>query len=96
LPLRLVRILSDGLIFLTIGVSKFVTRLSIISESTLFGKNNVLDKTLLIYHEIKSSICCWYLITKDIVVYMFWKTIREIDVGTERLLSLHLTLSVKG
>jgi hypothetical protein len=56
----------------------------------------VLDKTPLIYHEIKSSICCWYLIMKDIVVYMFRKNIREIDVGTERLLSLHLTLSVKG
>jgi hypothetical protein len=56
----------------------------------------VLDKTLLIYHETKSSICYWYLITNDIVVYMFGKTMREIDVGTERLLSLYLTLSVKG
>jgi hypothetical protein len=71
-------------------------RLPIISESTLFGENNVLDKTPLIYHETKLSICCWYLITKDIIVYMFWNTIREIDVGTKRLLSLHLTLSVKG
>jgi hypothetical protein len=71
-------------------------RLSIISESTLFGENNVLDKTPLIYHETKSSICCWYLITKDIVVYMFQNTMREIDVGTKRLLSLHLMLSVKG
>jgi hypothetical protein len=56
----------------------------------------VLDKTPLIYHETKLSIYCWYLIIKDIVVYMFWKTMREIDVGTERLLSLHLTLFVKG
>jgi hypothetical protein len=56
----------------------------------------MLDKTPLIYHETKSSICCWYLITKDIVVYMFWNTMREIDVGTKRLLSLHLTLGVKG
>jgi hypothetical protein len=56
----------------------------------------VLDKTPLIYHETKLSICCWYLITKDIVAYMFRKTMREIDVGTERLLSLHLTLSVEG
>jgi hypothetical protein len=56
----------------------------------------VLDKTPLIYHETKSSICCWYLIMLSIVVYMFRKTMREIDVGTERLLSLHLTLSIKG
>jgi hypothetical protein len=56
----------------------------------------VLDKTLLIYHETKLSICCWYLIMLSIVVYMFWKTMREIEVGTEILLSLHLTLSVKG
>jgi hypothetical protein len=76
-------------------ISKSITRLLIISESTLFGENNVLDKTLLIYHETESSICCWCLITKDIVVYMFHKTMREIDMGTERLLSLHLTLSVK-
>jgi hypothetical protein len=69
-------------------------RLLIISESTLFGENSLLDKTPLIYHETKSSICCWYLITKDIVIYMFWKTMREIDVGTKRLLSLHL-LSIK-
>jgi hypothetical protein len=56
----------------------------------------VLDKNSLIYHETKLSICCWYLITKDIVVYTFQKTMREIDVGAERLLSLHLTLFVKG
>jgi hypothetical protein len=56
----------------------------------------VLDKTPLIYDKTMLSICCWYLITKDIVVYMFWKTMREIDVSTERLLSLNLTLSVKG
>jgi hypothetical protein len=56
----------------------------------------MLDKTELIYHETKLSICCWYLIMKDIIVYMFRKTMREIDVGTERLLSLHLTLSIKG
>jgi hypothetical protein len=68
----------------------------IISGSTLFGENNVLGKTPLIYQETKSSICYWYLITKDIVVYMFWKTVVEIDMGTERLLFLHLTLSVKG
>jgi hypothetical protein len=71
-------------------------RLSIISENILFRENNVLDKTPLIYHETKSSIYCWYLITKDIIVYMFRKTMREIDVGIERLLSPHLTLSVKG
>jgi hypothetical protein len=76
-------------------ISKSVTRLPIISESTLFGENNVLDKTPLIYHETKSSIYCWCLIMKDIIVYMFQKTMREIDVGTERLLSLHLTLSIK-
>jgi hypothetical protein len=56
----------------------------------------VLDKTPLIYLESKSPICCWYLIMKDIVVNMFQKTMREIDVGTERLLSLHLTSSIKG
>jgi hypothetical protein len=71
-------------------------RLPIISGSILFGKNNVSDKTPLLYHETKSSICCWYWIMKDIVVYMFQKTMREIDVVTERLLSLHLTLSIKG
>jgi hypothetical protein len=71
-------------------------RMLIISGSTLFGENNVLDKTPLIYHETKSSTCCWYLIMKDIVVYMFWKTMREIDMDTRRFLSLHLTLSVKG
>jgi hypothetical protein len=45
----------------------------------------VLDKSLLLVfnHE-------------DIVIYMFQKTMREIDVGTERLLWLHLTLSIKG
>jgi hypothetical protein len=56
----------------------------------------VLDKTPLIYHETKSLICCWYLIMKDIVIYMFRKTMRKIDVGTKKLLSSHLTLSVKG
>jgi hypothetical protein len=56
----------------------------------------VLDKTPLIYHETKLSMCCLYLITKDIGVYMFRKTMKEIDVGIERLLSLYLTLSVKG
>jgi hypothetical protein len=50
----------------------------------------------LIYHETKSSICLWYLILLSIIVYLFWKTMREIDVGTKRLLSLHLMLSVKG
>jgi hypothetical protein len=55
----------------------------------------VLDKTMLIYHETKKSICCWYLITKDIAVYMFWKTMREIDVCTERLLSLHKRVITK-
>jgi hypothetical protein len=33
-------------------------RLPIISGSTLFADNNVLDKTPLIYHETKSSIYC--------------------------------------
>jgi hypothetical protein len=70
--------------------------LLIISESTLFGENNVLDKTPLIYHKTKLSICCWYLIMLSIVVYTFWKTMREIDVGIERLFLLHLTLSIKG
>jgi hypothetical protein len=70
-------------------------QLPIISESILFGENNVLDKTPLIYHKTKSLICCWYLITKDIVVYTLWYTMREIDVGTKRLLSPHLTLSIK-
>jgi hypothetical protein len=56
----------------------------------------VLEKTPLIYHETKSSICCWYLIMKDIVVYMFRKTMREIDVDTERFVLLHLRLSIKG
>jgi hypothetical protein len=71
-------------------------RLPIISESTLFGENDVLDKTPFTYHETKSSICCWYLIMLSIVVYTFWKTMREIDVGAERLILLHLTLFVKG
>jgi hypothetical protein len=56
----------------------------------------VLDKTPLIYLETKSSICFCYLIMKDIVAYMFWNTMREIDVGTEILLLPHLTLSVRG
>jgi hypothetical protein len=29
------------------------------------------------------------------VIYTLRQTMREIDVGTERLLSLHLTLSIK-
>jgi hypothetical protein len=37
-------------------------RLAVISGSILYRENNVLDKTPLIYHETKSSICCWYLI----------------------------------
>jgi hypothetical protein len=28
----------------------------------LFRENNELDKTPLIYHKTKLSICCWYLI----------------------------------
>jgi hypothetical protein len=49
-----------------------------------------------IYHKTKSSICCWYLIMISTVVYTFQKTMSEIDVGTERLLLLHLTLSIRG
>jgi hypothetical protein len=45
LPLRLVCILSDSLVFLTMGISKVVTTFPIISESILFGENNVLDNT---------------------------------------------------
>jgi hypothetical protein len=56
----------------------------------------MLDQEPFIYHETKSSICCWYLIMLSIVVYTFWNTMREIDMGTKELLSLHLTLSVKG
>jgi hypothetical protein len=55
----------------------------------------MLDQTLLIYHETKSLIYCYiYLII--IVVYLFRQTIREIDVGTKRLLPRYLTLFVKG
>jgi hypothetical protein len=59
-------------------------------------ENNVLGKTPLTYHETKSLICCWYLITKDVVIYTLWMTMREIDVGAEKLISPHLMLSVKG
>jgi hypothetical protein len=60
-------------------------RLPIISENTLFRENNELENTPLIYHKTKSSICCWYLIIKCIVVYMFRNNMREIDVGYQKI-----------
>jgi hypothetical protein len=54
LPPRLVHLLSNSLVFLTMGMSEVLQ-----GSDYKWEQNNMLDKTPLTYHKTKSSNYCW-------------------------------------